>query len=202
MKALQRLGSHQLLPRLLFRFRHRNRQVLRVCRTRLVLCGGHWGIEVFSLTTMQSSNQSHDEWLASLFSSGLPSPELPIDFLLAIRRVLTSPYPTPLSLMLDLSAWSIDLGQASLELMFLSSLCRVRRLQLTHALASQAVVQMANLGLDPIQAAEFHVADMLQQSRLLSSADSPQHTPHPASRPINFCVKAVGLPNRADTSFD
>ena len=95
---------------------------------RLVLCDGRQGIEVFTLTTTQSSNQSHNEWLANLFSSGLPSLELPIDFPLAIRRVLTSPYPTPLSSMLDLLAWSIDLGQASLELMFLSSLCRIRHL--------------------------------------------------------------------------
>ena len=94
-------------------------------------------------------------------SSGLPSPELPVDFLLAIRRVLTSPYPMPSSFMLDLLAWSIDLGQASLELMFLLSLCWVRRLRLTHTLASRAAVQMADPGLNPVQAAEFHMADML-----------------------------------------
>ena len=79
---------------------------------RLVLCNGRRGIEVFTLTTTQSSNQSHNEWLANLFNNGLPSPELPVDFPLAIRRVLMSPYPTPSSSMLDLSAWSIDLGQA------------------------------------------------------------------------------------------
>ena len=72
---------------------------------------------------MQSSNLSHDEWLANLFSSGLPSPELPANFPLAIRQVLTSPFPTSSSSMLELSGWSINLGQASLELMFLSSLC-------------------------------------------------------------------------------
>ena len=84
---------------------------------RLVLCDGRRDIEVFTLTTTQSSSQSHDKWLASLFSSGLPSPELPVNFPLAIRQVLMSPYPTLSSSMLDLSAWSIDLGQASLELM-------------------------------------------------------------------------------------
>ena len=84
-----------------------------------------------------------------------------------------SPYLMPLSLMLDLLVWSIDLGQASLELMFLSSLCWVHHLQLTHVLLSRAVVQMANPGLDPVQATEFHVVDMVQRSRLLSSVDSP-----------------------------
>ena len=140
---------------------------------RLVLCKGHRGVEVFTLTTTQSSNLSHDEWLANLFSSGLPPPELPADFPLAIRRVLTSPFPTSSSSMLELSAWSINLGQASLELMFLSMLCRVHRLRLIHECANCAVVQMANPGLDPVNAAEFHVVDMLQRSRLLSSVDSP-----------------------------
>ena len=94
----------------------------------MVSCKGHRDIGEFTLITMQSSNLSHDEWLASLFNSGLPSPELPVDFPQAIHRVLTSPYPTPLSSMLELLAWSINLGQASLELMFLSLLCQVRRL--------------------------------------------------------------------------
>ena len=74
---------------------------------------------------MQSSNLSHDEWLASLFSSGLPSPELPVNFPRAIRQMLMSPFPMLSSSMLELSAWSIDLGQVSLELMYLSSLCQV-----------------------------------------------------------------------------
>ena len=169
---------------------------------RLVSCAGLWDIEEFTLTTTQSSNLSHDEWLANLFNSGLPSPKLPTDFPLAIRRVLTSPFPTPSSSMLELLAWSIDLGQASLELMFLSLLCRVRRLRLTHKCASQAVVQMANPGLDPVQAAEFHVTNMLQQSRLLTSTTTPPHTPHPASHPINFCVGAVRSQITTDTSFD
>ena len=169
---------------------------------RLVSCEGLQDIEEFTLTTTQSSNQSHDEWLASLFSSGLPSPELPTDFLLAIRRMLTSPFPTSSSLMLELSAWSIDLGQVSLELMFLLLLCRVRHLQLIHKCANRAVVQMANLGLDPVNTTKFHVADMLQQSRLLTGADTPPHTPHPASCPIDFHVRAVGLQIRANTSFN
>ena len=76
----------------------------------------------------QSSNLSHDEWLARVFSSGLPSPKLPADFPLAICQVLTSPFPMSSSSMLELSGWSINLGQASLELMFLLSLCRVHRL--------------------------------------------------------------------------
>ena len=92
------------------------------------VCDSHWGVEAFTLTTTQSSNLSHDKWLANLFSSGLPSPELPINFPLAIRRVLMSPFLTSSSSMLELSGWSIDLGQASLELMFLSSLCWVHRL--------------------------------------------------------------------------
>ena len=145
MKALWRLGSRQLLPRLLFQFHHRSHRVLQVRCTRLVLCKDHRDIEVFTLTMTQSSNLSHDEWLANLFSSGLPSPELPADFPLAIRWVLTSPFPTLLSSMLELLVWSIDLGQASLELMFLSLLCRVRHLLLTHECANRVVVQMANL---------------------------------------------------------
>ena len=151
---------------------------------------------------MQSSNLSYDEWLASLFSSGLPSPELPDNFPQAIRQVLTSPFLTLSSSMLELSAWSIDLGQVSLELMFLLSLCRVHHLRLVHKCSSRAVVQMANLGLDPVHAAEFHMADMLQRSCLLSSADSPQHTPRPASHPIDFHVGAVSSQIRVDTSFN
>ena len=156
----------------------------------------------FTHTTPQSSNLSHDEWLANLFNSGLPSPDLPADFPLAIRRVLTSPFPTSTSSMLELSGWAIDLGQASLEMMFLSSLCQVRRLRLVHELAGRAVVQMANPGLDPVNAAEFHVADMLQRSRLLTGTETPPCIPHPASRPINFRVGAIGSQIATDTSFD
>ena len=156
----------------------------------------------FTHTTPQSCNLSHDEWLANLFSSGLPSPELPVDFPLAIRRVLTSQFLTSSSLMLELSGWAIDLGQASLELMFITSLCRVRHLRLTHELARQSVVQMANPGLDPINAAEFHVADMLQRSRLLTSTETPPRIPHPASRPIDFRVGAIRSQIVTDTSFD
>ena len=98
--------------------------------------------------------------------------------------------------------WSIDLGQALLELMFLSSLCRDCCLQLVHECLSRVVVQMANPGLNPVHTAKFHMVDMLQRSRLLSSTDSPQHTPHPASCPIDFCIGAVGSQIGVDTSFD
>ena len=135
-------------------------------------------------------------------SSGLPSPELPADFPLAIRRVLASQFPTSSSSMLELSGWVIDLGQALLEMMFISSLCQVRRLRLTHELAGRSVVQMANPGLDPVNAAEFHVADMLQRSRLLTGTETPPRIPHPASRPINFRVGAIGLQIATDTPFD
>ena len=201
-KALQKWGSLQLPPRLLFRSHHRNRRVRRVRRTRLVLCEGLQVIVEFTHTTPQSSNLSHDEWLANLFSSGLPSPELPMDFPLAIRRVLTSQFPTSLSSMLELSGWAIDLGQASLEMMFISSLCRIRCLRLTHELAGRSVVQMANPGLDPVNAAKFHVADMLQRSRLLTSTETPPRIPHPASRPIDFRVGAIGSQIATDSSFD
>ena len=150
----------------------------------------------------QSSNLSHNEWLASLFNSGLPSPKLPADFPQAICQMLTSLFLMLLSSMLELLAWSIDLGQASLELMFLSSLCWIHHLQLIHKCSSQAVVQMANSGLDPVHAAKFHVADMLQRSRLLTSADTPPHTPHPASHSIDFCVRAVGSQIGVNTSFN
>ena len=104
--------------------------------------------------------------------------------------------------MLELSVWSIDLGQVSLELMYLLSLCQVHRLQLTHKCVSRAVVQMANPGLDPVQAAEFHVADMLQQSHRLTGTETPPHIPHPASHPINFHVRAIRSQITANTSFD
>ena len=201
-RALQKLGNCQLPPRILFLFRLRNRRVRRVRRTRLVSCEGLQVIKEFTHTTPQSSNLSHDEWLANLFSSGLPSPELPTDFPLAIHWVLTSQFPTLSSSMLELSGWAIDLGQASLELMFLLSLCRVRRLRLTHELARRSVVQMANPGLDPVNATEFHVADMLQRSRLLTGTETPLRIPHPASRPIDFCVGAIGSQIVIDTSFD
>ena len=168
----------------------------------LVLCEGLQVIVEFTPTTLQSSNLSHDEWLANLFSSGLPSPELPADFPLAIRRVLTSQFPTSSSSMLELSGWAIDLGQASLELMFITSLCQVRRLRLTHELARRSVVQMANPGLDPVNAAEFHVADMLQRSRLLTGTETPPRIPHPASRPIDFRIGAIGSQIATDSSFD
>ena len=169
---------------------------------RLVSCEGLQVIEEFTLTTMQSSNLSHDEWLANLFSSGLPSPKLPADFPLAIRRVVTSLFLISSSSMLELSGWAIDLGQASLELMFLSSLCRVRCLRLTHELAKRLVVQMANLGLDPVNAAEFHIADMLQRSHLLTGTETPPRIPHPASCLIDFCVGAIGSQIATDTSFN
>ena len=61
---------------------------------------------------------------------------------------------------------------------------------------------MANLGLDPVNAAEFHVADMLQQSCLLTGTETPPHIPHLASRPINFRIGAIGSQIATDTSFD
>ena len=202
MKALRKWGSRQLPPKLLFQFHHHSCRVLQVCCTRSVSCAGLWDIEEFTLITTQSSNLSHNEWLANLFSSGLPSPELPADFPLAIRRVLTSPFPTSSSSMLELSGWSIDLGQALLELMFLLSLCRVRHLRLIHECVNRSVVQMANLGLDPVNAAEFHMADMLQWSRLLTGTETPPRIPHPASCLINFHVGAIGSQIATNTSFD
>ena len=52
---------------------------------------------------------------------------------------------------------------------------------------------MANPGLDPVHAGEFHAADMLQQSRLLTNADTPPHPSHPTSCLIDFCIGAGGL---------
>ena len=51
---------------------------------------------------------------------------------------------------------------------------------------------MANLGLDPVHTGEFHMANMLQQSHLLTNTDTPPHTPHPVSHPINFCIGSEG----------
>ena len=140
----------------------------------------------------QSYNLSHNKWLANLFKSGLPSPELPTNFPRAIRQMLMSPFPTLLSPMLELSAWSVNLGKVSVELMHLLSLCQVHCLQLVHKCLSRAVVQMANPGLDPVCTSKFHVANMLQQSRLLTNADTPPCTPHPVPCLINFRVRATG----------
>ena len=63
-------------------------------------------------------------------------------------------------------------------------------------------MQMANLGLDPVHAAEFHIADMLQRSHLLTGMDTLPHTPHLASRPIDFHIRAVGSQIAANTLFN
>ena len=60
---------------------------------------------------------------------------------------------------------------------------------------------MANPGLDPVNATEFHVANMLQQSHLLTSTETPR-IPHPASHPIDFRVGAIGSQITTDTLFD
>ena len=103
--------------------------------------------------------------------------------------------------MLELLGWSIGLGQVSLELMFLSLLCRVCHLRLIHKCASWLVVQMANPGLDLVNAAEFHMANMLQRSRLLTGMETPR-IPHLASCPIDFRARAIRSQIATDTSFD
>ena len=122
----------------------------------------------------------------------MPSPALPKDFLRAIHRVLTSPFPMPSNSMLELLAWSINLGQVSMELMFLTTLFWVCCLQLIHECLTWSVVQMANPGMDPVHAAKYHVADVLQQSCLLTAEDTPLCTPHPVSHPINYHIRAGG----------
>ena len=64
------------------------------------------------------------------------------------------------------------------------------------------MVQMANPGLDPVNTTEFHVANMLQRSRLLTGTETPPHIPHLVSHPIDFCVGAIGSQIVTDTSFD
>ena len=61
---------------------------------------------------------------------------------------------------------------------------------------------MANPVLDPVNTAEFHVADMLQRSHPLTSMETPLHIPHPASHPINFRIRAIGSQIATDTSCD
>ena len=61
---------------------------------------------------------------------------------------------------------------------------------------------MANPGLDPVHTSEFHIADMLQQSCLLTTVATPPHTPHLASHLIDFHIGAVGSQIGANTSFD
>ena len=61
---------------------------------------------------------------------------------------------------------------------------------------------MANPGLDPVNTAEFHVANMLQQSRLLTGTETPPCIPHPASCPIDFHIGAIRSQIATDMSFD
>ena len=61
---------------------------------------------------------------------------------------------------------------------------------------------MANPGLDPVNTAEFHMADMLQRSCLLTGTETPPRIPHPASRPIDFHIGAIRSQIATDTSFD
>ena len=61
---------------------------------------------------------------------------------------------------------------------------------------------MANPRLDPVNATEFHMADMLQWSCLLTGTETPPRIPHLVSRPIDFCIGAIGLQIATDTSFD
>ena len=61
---------------------------------------------------------------------------------------------------------------------------------------------MANPGMDPVHTTKFHIADMPQRSCLLTSKDTPPHTPHPVSRPINYRVGAKGSQIRDDMVID
>ena len=61
---------------------------------------------------------------------------------------------------------------------------------------------MANPGLNPVNAAEFHVANMLQRSCLLTGTETPPRIPHLASRPIDFRIGAIGSQIATNTSFD
>ena len=61
---------------------------------------------------------------------------------------------------------------------------------------------MANLGLDPVHASEFYMADMLQQSHLLTNVATPPRTPHLASHPIDFHIRAVSSQIRVNTLFN
>ena len=61
---------------------------------------------------------------------------------------------------------------------------------------------MGNLGMDPVQAGEFHVANMLQWSHLLTNADTPPCTPHLVSHPINYHVGAEDSQIRDNMALD
>ena len=52
---------------------------------------------------------------------------------------------------------------------------------------------MANPGMYPVHAAEYHITDMPQQSCLLTTEDTPPHTPHLVSHLIDYCIRAKGL---------
>ena len=64
------------------------------------------------------------------------------------------------------------------------------------------VVQMANPGMDAVHSAKFHVTDMLQWSCLLTAENTPPHTPHPASHPINYHVRVEGSQVRHDMAIN
>ena len=61
---------------------------------------------------------------------------------------------------------------------------------------------MANPGMDAVHTAKFHITDMLQWSRLLTTKDTPPCTPHPASCLIDYHVGAKGLQVRDDMVID
>ena len=156
---------------------------------------GHRGVHPYHAAVFQSiprrvAGQPFQQWLAlTRTARGLPASD-------------SSGVDVSVPDIVELDAGAIGVGQALLEMMFISSLCWVHRLRLMHKLARRSVVQMANPGLDPVNAAKFHVADMLQWSRLLTGTETPPHIPHPASRPIDFRVRAIGLQIATDTSFD
>ena len=160
------------------------------------------GAKKFTLIVMWPYNLSHNKWLANLFKSGSPLPLPPADFPRVIHLVLTSPFLKSSSFLLELSAWSVDLGQVSVELMYLTLLFRVCCLQLVHECLSQAVVQKANPGMDPVHTAKCHVANMLQRSHLLTGVDTSPCTPHPASHPINYRVGAEDSQIRDNIAID
>ena len=52
---------------------------------------------------------------------------------------------------------------------------------------------MANLQMDPVQATEFHIADMFQRSCLVPTVEPLPTLPHHVAIHINYCVGAKGL---------
>jgi hypothetical protein len=129
-------------------------------------------IAVF-IHTQQEVAIAHDQFLQNLFSSSSVASDLPEDFPRAIRQVLTTPFPTEESELMELADQALRLGLASREILFMTLILRMRRECLVHASAGIAEVSDRDSTVDPSQAAEAWVSMLLHASRQLFQSTSP-----------------------------